>query len=202
MRNNPLQHLPPEIHTMSSLHTLVLSFCRLLQLPNQLYSLPCLQHLDVSYNLLTSLSSSIRNLRSLRSLNVEGNQLLGLPAGVCRLSLHQLRLALNYTHPALWNTHTHTHSPQRLEHTAARALTLTHLNQHTLPTQAQQLLSRVCVCECCRGPMFGEGLRLIRPCSELFGVAMVPLVFYACSPSCRRTFQNQTENLIQLLYQD
>ncbi|KAG5282842.1 hypothetical protein AALO_G00035260, partial [Alosa alosa] len=142
-------------HTLTSLRTLVLSFCRLLQLPNELYSLPCLQHLDVSYNLLTFLSSSIRNLRSLRSLNVEGNQLLGLPAGVLRLSLDQLRLSLNYTHPALWNTHssTHTHTHTVVEHTSQPAAagthccTRTHTPQptHTTNTGTATSQQRVCV---------------------------------------------------------
>ncbi|XP_048095899.1 uncharacterized protein LOC125292566 [Alosa alosa] len=155
MRDNPLQLLPPQIRTLTSLRTLVLSFCRLLQLPNELYSLPCLQHLDVSYNLLTFLSSSIRNLRSLRSLNVEGNQLLGLPAGVLRLSLDQLRLSLNYTHPALWNTHssTHTHTHTVVEHTSQPAAagthccTRTHTPQptHTTNTGTATSQQRVCV---------------------------------------------------------
>ncbi|XP_063069655.1 uncharacterized protein LOC134460938 [Engraulis encrasicolus] len=200
MRSNPLSRLPSEIQTLRSLRTLTLSFCKLEELPTELYSLPCLQHLDVSYNLLTALSSDIRNLKSLRQLNVEGNQMFGLPAGVMSLSLWQLQMDLNYTHPALWRLHTHT--PQRLQDIAAHTLThaLTHTHTHlqtdTLPPHAQHSLSRVRMCDCCGGPRFGEEVCVLRCCSELFGVAMVPLLFHSCSPACLCSFKTHNTNIM------
>ncbi|XP_051761278.1 leucine-rich repeat-containing protein 63 isoform X2 [Ctenopharyngodon idella] len=192
MRNNPIEELPAQINKLHKLQTLVVSFCKITQLPNQLYSLPCLQHLDVSYNLLRSLSSDVRHLRSLRSLNVEGNQLVALPAGLLHVSVSELRLSGNYTHTLLWSENS-CNAPQTLLHTAAHTLAHTHAEQHCthLPPTAQLVLRRAGVCDACSGPMFGPGLKLIRPVHGVFGLQFVPVMFLCCSPACLHSFRNQ-----------
>ncbi|XP_067300758.1 leucine-rich repeat-containing protein 63 [Pseudorasbora parva] len=188
MRNNPIQELPAQINKLHKLQTLVASFCKITQLPNQLYSLPCLKHLDVSYNLLRSLSSDVRHLRSLRSLNVEGNQLVALPVGLLYVSVSELRLSGNYTHMLLWNENS-CNSPQTLLHSAAHTLSHTHAEQQftRLPLAAQLVLCRAGVCDACSGPMFGPGLKLIRPVQAVFGLQFVPVLFCCCSPACLRS---------------
>ncbi|KAK7169573.1 hypothetical protein R3I93_005525 [Phoxinus phoxinus] len=188
MRNNPIEELPAQINKLHKLQTLVVSFCKITQLPNQLFSLACLRHLDVSYNLLGSLSSDIRLLRSLRSLNVEGNQLVALPAGLLCVCVSELRLSGNYTHMLLWSENS-CNSPQTLLHTAAHTLTHTHTLTH-LPPAAQLVLRRAGVCEACSGPMFGPGLKLIRPVHGVFGLQFVPVLFLCCSPACLHRFRN------------
>ncbi|XP_067265779.1 leucine-rich repeat-containing protein 63 [Chanodichthys erythropterus] len=192
MRNNPIEELPAQIRKLHKLQTLVVSFCKITQLPNQLYSLPCLQHLDVSYNLLRSLSSDVRHLRSLRSLNVEGNQLAALPAGLLRVSVSELRLSGNYTHALLWSENS-CNSPQTLLHTAAHTLAHTLTCTH-LPPAAQLVLRRAGVCDACSGPMFGPGLKLIRPVPGAFGLQFVPVMFLCCSPACLHSFRNHNIN--------
>ncbi|XP_016305054.1 leucine-rich repeat-containing protein 63 [Sinocyclocheilus anshuiensis] len=195
MRNNPIKELPAQISKLHKLQTLVVSFCKITQLPEQLYSLPCLQHLDVSYNLLRSLSSDIRHLRSLRSLNVEGNQLVALPAGLLRVSVSELRMSGNYTHVLLWSENS-CNSPQTLLHTAAHTLAHTHTQQrytHLLPA-TRVILNSAGVCDACRGPMFGAGLKLIRPAHGVFGLPSVPVMFCCCSPACLHRFRKQTNN--------
>ena len=50
------------------------------------------------------------------------------------------------------------------------------------------------------GPMYGAGLRVIRPVSRLFGIKNIPILFRACSPTCRRAFMNNTDSVSDLVY--
>ncbi|KAK2904614.1 hypothetical protein Q8A67_006413 [Cirrhinus molitorella] len=193
MRNNPIEELPAQISKLHKLQTLVISFCKITQLPDQLYSLVCLQHLDVSYNLLRSLSSDVKHLRSLRSLNVEGNQLVALPVGLLCVSVSELRMCGNYTHTLLWRENS-CNSPQTLLHTAAHTLTHTLQRYTHLPPAAQILLNSAGVCDVCTGPMFGAGLKLIRPVHGVFGLPFIPIMFFCCSPVCLHRFRNQTNS--------
>lgn len=57
------------------------------------------------------------------------------------------------------------------------------------------------MCDVCKGPLFGPGLRTIRPMSKLFSVKNVPLMFRACTPGCFQRFKNMTtEELRIMLY--
>ncbi|XP_064800430.1 leucine-rich repeat-containing protein 63 isoform X3 [Oncorhynchus masou masou] len=212
MRDNPIEEIPTGIHRLTRLKTFVISFCKITSLPSEsescavgptyrLYQLPTLQFLDVSYNLLSSLTNDIRKLRTLEYLNVEGNQLPGLPCGALRLSLTQLRISNNYMHPYFWKSCSW-NSPQDLQHSATMTLSLTDtcLRYASLPPEAQMALSRVGVCDCCRGPMYGPGLKVIRPCYNIFGLHRVPFIFYACTPACHWNFKIQTKSLSSLLY--
>ncbi|XP_041699365.2 leucine-rich repeat-containing protein 63-like [Coregonus clupeaformis] len=201
MRDNPIEEIPTGIHRLTRLKTFVISFCKITSLPPELYQLPTLQFLDVSYNLLSSLTNEIRKLRTLEYLNVEGNQLPGLPCGALRLSLTQLRISNNYMHPYFWKSCSQ-NSPQELQHSATMTLSLTDtcLRYASLPPEAQMALSRVGVCDCCRGPMYGPGLKVIRPCYNIFGLHRVPFIFNACTPACHWNFKNQTKSLSSVLY--
>ncbi|XP_072542772.1 uncharacterized protein [Salminus brasiliensis] len=200
LRDNPIEEIPPEIEKLLNLKTLIISFCKIKVLPSQFYHLASLQHLDASHNLISSLSNEIKNLRSLQYLNVEGNQLEALPGGILCVSLSELRLGGNYTHPLLWILNS-TNSPPSLTHSAARALALTHPQEQysSLPPAAQLALSRAGVCECCGGPLFGPGLKLIHPVQGLFGLSSVPILFRSCSASCYSSDRNQTHTLTQAL---
>nr|XP_015219530.1 PREDICTED: leucine-rich repeat-containing protein 63 isoform X1 [Lepisosteus oculatus]XP_015219531.1 PREDICTED: leucine-rich repeat-containing protein 63 isoform X1 [Lepisosteus oculatus]XP_015219532.1 PREDICTED: leucine-rich repeat-containing protein 63 isoform X1 [Lepisosteus oculatus] len=201
LRDNPIKEIPDGIHKLSKLKTFVISFCLISALPLGLFSLPCLQFLDVSYNMISAIPSDMRNLRALEYLNVEGNQLAALPCGALRLCLRELRVSNNYMHPYFWTENTQ-NQPQRLVHLAALCFSVYGLDRRytSLPCDIQQTLNNVNTCDCCRGPLFGPGLRLIRPCEKIFGVRKVPFLFSACSPSCYESFTTQTENLVQLLY--
>ncbi|XP_050956460.1 uncharacterized protein LOC127157248 isoform X2 [Labeo rohita] len=196
MRNNPIEELPAQISKLHKLQTLVISFCKIPQLPDQLYSLVCLQHLDVSYNLLRSLSSAVKQLRSLRCLKIEGNELVSLPVGLLRVPVSELRMSGNYTHPLLWSENS-CNSPQTLLHTAAHTLTHTPQRYTQLPHAAHILLNSAGVCDVCTGPMFGAGLKLIRPVRGVFGLPLVPVMFFCCSPACLHRFRNQTNIISQ-----
>ncbi|XP_066497462.1 uncharacterized protein [Hoplias malabaricus] len=143
LRDNPIEEIPANIENLHNLKTLVISFCKITTLPSQLYHLPFLKHLDMSHNLISSISSEIKNLRSLQCLNLEGNQLEALPAGVLSLSLTELRLSGNYTHPLLWSRNT-VNTPPSLTHSAAHTLAHTHPQPHysNLPAAAQTTLNR------------------------------------------------------------
>ncbi|KAJ8012972.1 hypothetical protein DPEC_G00048430 [Dallia pectoralis] len=192
MRDNPIEKIPAGILKLVRLKTFVISFCKITTLPSELYQLPSLKFLDISYNLLSSLTSDIRKLRTLEYLNVEGNQLTGLPCGALRLSLTQLKISKNYMHAYFWMSCSQ-NSPQTLRDIATKALSLTDpcLRYTSLPPEAQKALSRSSVCDCCRGPMYGPGLKIIRPCYHVFGLHKVPFVFYTCSPACHQNIRNQ-----------
>ncbi|KAL7881240.1 hypothetical protein AOLI_G00080880 [Acnodon oligacanthus] len=201
LRDNPIEEIPAEIEKLLNLKTLVISFCKITTLPSQLYRLPALRHLDVSHNLISSLSDEIKNLRLLQYVNIEGNQLEGLPVGILGLSVSELRLGGNYTHPLLWTINS-VNSPPSLLHAAAHSLAFIQPEQRysTLPTAARLVLSRAGVCECCGGPRFGPGLKLIHPVYGLFGLSSVPILFLSCSASCYSRFRKQSHTLTQHLH--
>ena len=59
---------------------------------------------------------------------------------------------------------------------------------------------RPSVCDCCREERYGEGLRVIRPVSKIFGVKNLPFLFRCCSTNCRDTFMSNSESLVNVLY--
>ena len=50
------------------------------------------------------------------------------------------------------------------------------------------------------GPLYGEGMRIIRPVSRIFNIKNIPILFRSCSPYCKMMFMNNTESLTDLLY--
>ena len=51
----------------------------------------------------------------------------------------------------------------------------------------------VSACDFCGGPKFGQGLRVIKPAAEIFGVKNLPVLFYVCSQNCRGILRRSTE---------
>lgn len=201
LRDNPIKEIPEGIHKLKKLRTFVISFCLISSLPLGLFLLPCLQLLDVSYNKITFIPNDIRNLRALECLNVEGNELCALPCGALSLPIRQLRISNNYMHALFWEENSQ-NQPQRLLHLAARTFAQNNLGQYyrDLPSDIQQVLNNVNVCDCCKGTLYGSGLRIIRPCEKIFGINNLPFMFYSCSPSCYKNFRTQTDNLYDILY--
>ncbi|XP_007889935.1 leucine-rich repeat-containing protein 63 isoform X2 [Callorhinchus milii] len=140
-------------------------------------------------------------LGKLQFLNAEGNELFALPQGLLKLHLKQIRLEGNFLHPLLWKENSQ-NKPQKLSHLAARVFTRNNLQQHytDIPKDIQNILNRATVCDCCGGPMYGSGLRIIRPCRKIFGIENLPFLFHSCSPSCKAHFMMQTESLINVIY--
>ncbi|XP_069061494.1 leucine-rich repeat-containing protein 63 [Pleurodeles waltl] len=201
LRNNPIKEIPPDVQRLRKLKYLVMSFCLLSSLPPGLFLLANLEVLDVSYNSISSIPNDISNLSLLKFLNVEGNQLPALPSGALKLHLKQLRVSNNMMHPLLWNENSWI-KPQRLTDLAALTFSRNNLLQFysTIPKDAEQILSKFTVCDCCRQPMYGQGLRFIRACKKIFGVRMLPFIFTACSPSCYENFMSQKDTLFESLY--
>ncbi|KAL8588853.1 hypothetical protein ACOMHN_011568 [Nucella lapillus] len=203
LRDNPLTELPPDIDRLRNLRVFVCSYCLLTALPPGLFALENLQHLCVAYNKLTFLPNEIRFLKKLEELDVEGNMLPALPAGVLQLSLLAVRVKNNLMHPLFWKEHT------RKEIQRLMDLSMLALHQHRLvpkdtsqlPDLVQRMLKMQETCDCCQGPRYGPGLRMIRPVPKLFGVKHLPIMFRACSPTCFEAFRGMAgQQLAQFLY--
>ncbi|XP_044300135.1 leucine-rich repeat-containing protein 63 [Varanus komodoensis] len=184
LRNNPIKFIPDEINQMKSLKYLVMSFNLLTSLPSGLFTLPNLQGLDVSYNEIESLSSDIGNLRSLTYLSLEGNLLYVLPCGLLKLQLSCLKVENNFLHAYFWSEICQL-QPQRLTDMAALCFAKHKLwdKYHEISKAIQGLLQNVTVCDCCLGPLYGNGLRFLRIYKNIYGLRL-PYLFHACSPTC------------------
>uniref|UniRef100_A0A8C5QLS4 Leucine-rich repeat-containing protein 63 n=1 Tax=Leptobrachium leishanense TaxID=445787 RepID=A0A8C5QLS4_9ANUR len=202
LRNNPITEIPPGIHNLKKLRTFIMSFCLLSSLPAGLFVLPCLQMLDISYNGISSIPMEICNLRALEFLNVEGNNLPALPGGALKLHLKYLRVGNNAMHPLFWRENTYI-EPQKLTDLAALTYTKNHVVKFTadVPEEAVQILKNFKVCGICKGPLYGQGLRFIRPCEKIFGIRKLPFMFQSCSISCCTNFMKQTESLAEHLFE-
>lgn len=201
LRNNPLHDLPADIHRLKKLRTLVVSFCMIQSLPIRLFSLPHLDYLDISYNRISFIQNEICHLESLRELNLEGNQLPAMPSGALRLDLDRLNVKNNFMHPLFWHENTH-NEPQRLVDMVLLSIMKSDLGKSPgkLPETVQRMIANRSVCDCCNGPMFGPGLRIIRPVTQLFGIKNLPFMFRACSPQCLKDFRCSKDTLSDILY--
>ncbi|XP_053560920.1 leucine-rich repeat-containing protein 63 [Bombina bombina] len=201
LRNNPINEIPYGIHNLKKLRTLIMSFCLLSSLPAGLFLLRNLQTLDVSYNSICSIPKDIGNLRLLEFLNVEGNSLPALPCEALKLKLKYLRVANNEMHPLFWRENTCI-KPQKLTDLAALSFAKNNMWHHVkkIPNDVKKILDNVNVCDCCTGPLYGQGLFFIRPCEKIFGIRKLPFMFQACSPSCYKNFMCQRESLTEHLY--
>lgn len=197
-RDNPLKFIPPEIAKLTKLRTFIASFCCLTSLPETLYTLSSLEFLDISYNKLTELSNDIKRLTRLRFLNVEGNELPGLPCGALRLNLFRIRVRNNFMSSLWWRT-TSRNSPQTLKDMCRHALQAT--KYHELPVKIIQQLSNFRPCDCCEKMRYGPGLRILRPCNEIWGIKRIPFLFQSCSPACYANFVENSDPIIsEMIY--
>ncbi|XP_046854376.1 leucine-rich repeat-containing protein 63-like [Xenia sp. Carnegie-2017] len=188
LRNNPIKELPHAIAGLQQLQLLVVSFCFISCIPISLFTLRKLTFLDLSYNKLSFLPKDIGNLSSLRELNVEGNELGALPTGLLLLNLRHLRMVNNFTHPLFWRETT-CNGPQRLFHLAAKKVASDGLMIKAIPEEIEKQLLSPGVCDCCDGPMFGPGVRIIKTVENMFGVKYIPIIFTVCAHTCRRAFK-------------
>ncbi|XP_044869425.1 leucine-rich repeat-containing protein 63 isoform X2 [Mauremys mutica] len=201
LRNNPIKEIPDDVHRLKTLRILNMSFNLLSVLPTGLFLLPYLSYLDVSFNDISVIPHEIRNLRALEYLNVEGNQLCALPCEVLRLPLKLLNTENNLMHPFLWKENSQ-NQPQRLTDLAALCFSSNKMWQRytEISKDIQEILNNCRVCDCCKGPLYGQGLRLIRSCRNIFRFRKLPFLFNACSPSCYSSFMSQTDSLTRMLY--
>uniref|UniRef100_A0A2C9KTQ7 Leucine-rich repeat-containing protein 63 n=1 Tax=Biomphalaria glabrata TaxID=6526 RepID=A0A2C9KTQ7_BIOGL len=204
LRNNPLTELPPDIIKLKKLRVLIVSFCLLTALPLPFFEMPALEDLGLNYNKLTSLPNEISLLRTLKVLDLEGNQLHALPAGCLTLPhLTHVNLRNNFMHPLFWKDYSK-NKPQRLLDLSCVQVYKSNLHKNLdleLRKDFISLLSRVEICDCCKGPMFGPGLKTICAVPRLFSIKNVPFLFRACTPECLMSFKGMnSEKLKNFLY--
>nr|XP_013803759.1 PREDICTED: leucine-rich repeat-containing protein 63 [Apteryx mantelli mantelli] len=194
LRNNPIREIPNDIYRLESLKKFIISFNLLSELPAGLFLLDNLQHLDIAYNDISFIHNDIKNLRQLEFLNIEGNQLSALPSGVLNLPLKCLRIKNNFIHPLLWSEQNQ-NQPQKLTHLAALCFSRNNLRERytDISEDIKKILDDFTVCDCCSGPRYGKGLRLIRLYRNVFRFGRLPFYFHACSSSCHRNFLYQSE---------
>ncbi|KAH9490271.1 hypothetical protein Btru_035319 [Bulinus truncatus] len=204
LRNNPIMGIPPDIVRLKKLRVLILSFCLISSLPLSLFEMPLLEDIALNYNKLSSLPSEISQLQSLKVLDLEGNQLHGLPAGCLSMpSLTQVNLRNNFMHPLFWKEYTK-NKPQKLLDLACVHVYRANLHKN-LELNARKdlisLLSRVEICDCCKGPLFGPGMSTICAVPRLFSIKNVPILFRACTPECLAHFKGMSwKELHSFLY--
>ncbi|XP_067848661.1 uncharacterized protein [Heptranchias perlo] len=193
LRDNPITEISSDIAKLTNLRIFNISFCMVSILPVGLFLLPHLQTLNVAYNKISFIPNDIRNLRALQFLNVEGNELISLPCGLLQLHLKNVRVDNNYMHPLFWGENAR-NQPQRLTDLTALTFSKNHLNQWytNIPKEVQHILNNATTCDCCKGPLYGPGLRLIRPCRRIFNIESLPFLFHACSPFCYKWFMSKT----------
>lgn len=202
LRNNPLHDLPADINRLKKLRTLIVSFCMIQSIPIRLFAMERLEYLDISYNRISFIQNEICMLQSLRELNLEGNQLPAMPSGALRLDLDHLNVKNNFMHPLFWHENTH-NEPQRLVDIVLTSIQKSDLGNSPsrLPMGVLKLLTTSRQrCDCCSGYLFGPGLRIIRPVTQLFGIKNLPFMFRACSPRCLRDFRSSKDTLSDILY--
>ncbi|XP_027703937.1 leucine-rich repeat-containing protein 63 [Vombatus ursinus] len=198
MRNNPIREIPSDIEKLKHLEVFVISFNLLTSLPNGLFALSKLEFLDISYNEITSLPNEIKNLSNLNNLNLEGNELTSLPPGILKISPDIFNIENNFIHPLFWKENSK-NDAQSLKDLALVSFVQNQLWKfyEVLPSEIKQQLITSNVCDYCRGPLYGKGLRVIRS-FDVFNIQLLPILFNVCSSRCYR-FTKRDPNILDLL---
>ncbi|CAG5134868.1 unnamed protein product [Candidula unifasciata] len=205
MRDNPLVEIPANINKLQKLRVLTASFSLITDLPRSLFDLPCLEELSLAYNKLTVMPHIMCHLKSLHTLDLEGNQITALPASCLHMEkLTQVNVRNNFMHPVFWKENNRNQAQSLLDLACVAVSKFRHLhNLQNVQSNISQILVREEVCDICKGPVFGPGLRAIRPMPKLFSIAYMPIMFRACTPHCLHHFKNMSkEELYALLYGD
>ncbi|XP_055281970.1 leucine-rich repeat-containing protein 63 [Moschus berezovskii] len=186
LRNNPIKEIPSTIQQLKLLKSLNVAFNLITTLPPGLFCLHNLEELDISYNSIAFIPNDIQKLRSLEKLIADGNELTSFPHGILKLNLKKILFENNFTNPIFWKENS-MNNPQHLTQITALFFLKNNLHKYynVIPVEIQKLLKCTSQCECCHGPMFGEGFRIIRS-YDVFGVTQFPVIFYVCSSSCYR----------------
>ncbi|XP_038658605.1 CCR4-Not complex 3'-5'-exoribonuclease subunit Ccr4 isoform X3 [Scyliorhinus canicula] len=192
LRDNPIMEISSDIAKLTNLRIFDISFCLVSTLPAGLFLLSNLQSLNVAYNKISLISNDIKNLRNLQFLNVDGNELTTLPCELLQLQLKNLRMENNYTNSLFWEG-TVRNQPQRLTDLAAVTFSKNHLGQQytNISKDVQDTLNNATICDCCKGPLYGAGLKIIKQRKTIFNTESIPLLFHACSPSCYKWFLSE-----------
>ncbi|XP_060642578.2 leucine-rich repeat-containing protein 63 [Anolis sagrei] len=192
LRNNPIKFIPEEINQMATLKCLVISFNLLTSLPAGLFALTNLEGLDVSYNELETIPHDIGNLSALTYLNIEGNFITVLPCSVLKLNfLKRLKLENNFLHPYFWNEICQL-QPQRLTDLAAHCFAKHKMwkKHRHIPKKIEEILCNFRICDCCPGPLYGDGLQFICAYKNEYGLRL-PYLFCSCSPTCYQEYYSR-----------
>ncbi|XP_044524875.1 leucine-rich repeat-containing protein 63 [Gracilinanus agilis] len=192
MRNNPIKEICPDIKELHHLKIFIISFNLLTSLPNELFLLYELEFLDVSYNEITFIPNEIESLSALNTLNVDGNELYYLPPGILKLQLETFIVENNFIHPVLWKESCK-NDVQTLTDMALLTFSFHQLEKvyKELPPGITEQLVSSKVCECCKGPMYGKGLRVIQPV-DIFNVPLVPILYCVCSVKCYNSIKHSS----------
>jgi len=195
LRNNPIRSLELQMSQLKNLKILTLSYCLIEDIPTCVYMMENLKFLDVSYNRIRYVSKLIVNLNNLKYLNVEGNEIEYLPSSMLTMHhLEKINVKNNYLHPVLWKN-AMINQPQTLFDLSIYALNQNYeryrLGKKNITSDIVYIMQNQEICDCCNGPRYGEGLKLIRPCLKIFGVKYMPFMFQCCSPRCLNRYKRQ-----------
>ncbi|XP_040847327.1 leucine-rich repeat-containing protein 63 [Ochotona curzoniae] len=192
LRNNPIKEIPSEIKQLKFLRIFCISFNLITNLPLGLFALFHLEELDISYNEFTFIPNEIYRLRSLEKLHLDGNYLTSLPPGILKLNLTKIYLENTFTHPYFWAENS-LNTPQRLTQITAWFIIVNNIHKlyEKIPVKAKLLLKCTRRCDWCHGPMFGNGLCIIRSC-DMFGASQLPIMFHVCCSFCYRRLKEST----------
>lgn len=196
LRSNPIKSIPDQLSNLRNLKILQFSYCQLKILPECIFELEFLVQLDVAYNTLTFIDEKIVNLKYLKTLNYEGNEIEYLPSCMLKMvgHLEHINVKNNYLHPLFWKK-IFTNKVQSLFDMSAAKCTRIFSEDSVafdkLSYEVKEIVtSNIQICECCReAKVFGDGLRIIKPCEKIFGVKFLPFLFYSCSSECYFLFK-------------
>jgi len=183
LRNNPLEELTlaPE---MKNLRVLIVSFCKLKTSPKNMEQLDALEKVDLSYNLITELPGNLSYLcGTLEEMDMSGNAIRCFPSDMLKLNLQKFTYDHNFTKPIFWQS-TQESNPKSLQSVCHTVL---ENNKTEVPNDIRkQMNTAKYTCETCGRTAFGESMKVIRPCKNLWGLKYVPFMFECCSVQGRR----------------
>ncbi|XP_062437879.1 leucine-rich repeat-containing protein 63 [Rhea pennata] len=155
----------------------------LFRLPNLTPLMDTLINLNLSFNNLFFFPMEVLNIKTLEVLVLRNNPIREIPNDIYRLkSLKKFVISFNL----LSELPAGLFLLDNLQHLdiAYNDISFIHSDIKSLSFT---------VCDCCSGPRYGKGLRLIRLYRNVFRFGRLPFCFHACSSSCLRNFMYQSE---------
>ncbi|XP_065679014.1 protein lap1 isoform X1 [Hydra vulgaris] len=183
MRCNPITEISSKISFLTKLNYINFSYCLLSELNPSLFKLKKLEGLDIAFNHLTHIDPQISCLRSLHELYVDGNELFTFPCSILKLRLKILNCGANFLHNLFWQEAVPI-IPQSLVDISKMCL-LSNNMLHLIPSK-----ENMSKCDYCEGNFIGNGISVLKPVNEIFGVKKLPLLFRVCKESCRANLIN------------
>nr|XP_025037888.1 leucine-rich repeat-containing protein 63 isoform X3 [Pelodiscus sinensis] len=149
-----------------------------------------LVYLNLSFNDLHFFPREVYNIKHLQVLKLRNNPIREIPDDIYKLKA--LRI-LNISFSLLSALPTGLFLLPYLNY-----LDVAYNDISIIPHEIRNLSCKVC--DCCKGPLYGKGLQLIRSCRNIFRFHRLPFLFNACSPSCHSSFMSQTDSMTRVLY--